>query len=61
MLFGGVVMGLGIGLVLRNGLLLGGLDIVSIMICKKIGKLIGFILIYFNVLIVFVVGILFGW
>ncbi len=34
-LFGGAVMGLGIGLALRNGLSSGGLDIVSITIRKK--------------------------
>ncbi|WP_187169676.1 YitT family protein [Enterococcus faecium] len=60
-LFGGAVMGLGIGLALRNGLSSGGLDIVSITIRKKTGKSIGSISIYFNALIVFVAGILFGW
>lgn len=54
-------MGLGIGLALRNGLSSGGLDIVSITIRKKTGKSIGSISIYFNALIVFVAGILFGW
>ncbi|PQG62012.1 YitT family protein [Enterococcus faecium] len=58
-LFGGAVMGL--GLALRNGLSSGGLDIVSITIRKKTGKSIGSISIYFNALIVFVAGILFGW
>ena len=53
-------MGLGIGPALRNGLSSGGLDIVSITI-RKTGKSIGSISIYFNALIVFVAGILFGW
>ncbi len=48
----GAVMGLGIGLALRNGLSSGGLDIVSITIRKKTGKSIGSISIYFNALIV---------
>ena len=52
---------IGIGLALRNGLFSGGLDIVSITIRKKTGKSIGSISIYFNALIVFVAGILFGW
>ena len=54
-------MGLGIGLVLRNGISSGGLDIVSITIRKKTGKSIGSISIYFNAMIVFVAGLLFGW
>lgn len=60
-LFGGAVMGAGIGFSLRNGISSGGLDILSITIRKKTGKSIGSISIYFNVLIVLVAGILFGW
>ncbi|MFV0560700.1 MAG: YitT family protein [Enterococcus sp.] len=60
-LFGGAVNGTGIGLALKNGLSSGGLDIVSITIRKKTGKSIGSISIYFNALIVFVAGLLFGW
>lgn len=46
-LFGGAVMGLGIGLALRNGLSSGGLDIVSITIRKKNRKVDWF---YFDLL-----------
>ena len=60
-IFGGAVMGVGIGFALKNGLSSGGLDILSITIRKKTGRSIGSISIYFNVLIVFVAGILFGW
>ncbi|MGG5340047.1 YitT family protein [Enterococcus mundtii] len=60
-IFGGAVNGVGIGLALKNGLSSGGLDIVSITIRKKTGRSIGSISIYFNVLIVFVAGLLFGW
>lgn len=60
-IFGGAVMGTGIGFSLKNGLSSGGLDIFSITIRKKTGKSIGSISIYFNLLIVFVAGYLFGW
>ena len=60
-IFGGAVMGAGIGYALRNGLSSGGLDFVSIAIRKKTGKTIGSISIVFNVMIMFIAGILFGW
>ncbi|KAF1297313.1 hypothetical protein BAU15_11215 [Enterococcus sp. JM4C] len=60
-IFGGAVMGFGIGFALKNGLSSGGLDILSITIRKKTGRSVGSISIYFNALIVFVAGLLFGW
>lgn len=60
-IFGGGVMGYGIGFALKNGLSSGGLDIFSITIQKKTGRSVGAISIYFNALIVFVAGYLFGW
>lgn len=60
-IFGGGVMGAGIGFALKNGLSSGGLDIFSITIRKKTGRSVGSISIYFNALIVFVAGYLFGW
>ncbi len=60
-IFGGAVMGAGIGYALRNGLSSGGLDFVSIAIRKKTGKSVGSISIFFNVCIMFIAGILFGW
>ncbi|MCV2519002.1 YitT family protein [Melissococcus plutonius] len=60
-IFGGAIMGAGIGFALKNGLSSGGLDIFSIAIQKKTGRSVGSISIYFNVLIIFVAGYLFGW
>lgn len=60
-IFGGAVMGSGIGFALKNGLSSGGLDIFSITIRKKTGRSVGSISIYFNALIIFVAGYLFGW
>ena len=44
----------------KNGVSSGGLDILSITI-RKNGRSVGSISIYFNALIVFVAGYLFGW
>ena len=60
-IFGGAISGSGIGFVLKNGVSSGGLDILSITIRKKTGRSVGSISIYFNALIVFVAGYLFGW
>ncbi|MBL1230073.1 YitT family protein [Enterococcus sp. BWB1-3] len=60
-IFGGAVMGSGIGFALKNGLSSGGLDIFSITIRKRTGRSVGSISIYFNALIIFVAGYLFGW
>ncbi|MGM0218095.1 YitT family protein [Enterococcus sp. AZ126] len=60
-IFGGAVMGSGIGFALKNGLSSGGLDIFSITIRKKTGRSVGSISMYFNALIIFVAGYLFGW
>lgn len=60
-IFGGAVMGAGIGYALKNGLSSGGLDFISIAIRKKTGKTIGSISIIFNFFILLAAGMLFGW
>ncbi|MHC5247373.1 YitT family protein [Enterococcus sp. LJL90] len=60
-IFGGGIMGFGVGFALKNGLSSGGLDIISITIRKKTGRTIGSISIYFNAVIVLLAGVLFGW
>lgn len=60
-IFGGAIMGSSVGFALKNGISSGGLDIISITIRKKTGRTIGSISIYFNVFIIFVAGLLFGW
>ncbi|GEB28901.1 YitT family protein [Enterococcus casseliflavus] len=60
-IFGGAINGVGIGYALKNGLSSGGLDFVSIAIRKRTGKTIGSISIFFNIVILFAAGILFGW
>ncbi len=60
-IFGGILIGTGIGYTLRNGLSSGGLDIISLTIRKYTGKTVGSISIIFNVIIIFIAGYLFGW
>lgn len=60
-IFGGAVMGAGIGYALKNGLSSGGLDFISIAIRKKTGRTIGSISIVFNFFILLAAGLLFGW
>lgn len=60
-IFGGAISGVGIGFALKNGLSSGGLDILSITIRKQTGRSIGSISMIFNVFIMLMAGILFGW
>lgn len=60
-LFGGAINGAGVGLALKNGLSSGGLDIISLTIRKKTGRSVGSLAIFFNIIIMFAAGALFGW
>ena len=60
-LFGGVVMGTGIGFALRNNISSGGTDIVSLTIRKRIGKNVGSISFLVNGTIMLIAGLTFGW
>lgn len=60
-LFGGVVMGTGIGFALRNNISSGGTDIVSLTIRKRTGKNVGSISFLANGTIMLIAGLTFGW
>lgn len=60
-LFGGVVMGTGIGLALRSNISSGGTDIVSLTIRKKTGRNVGNISLLVNGTIMLIAGLTFGW
>ena len=60
-LFGGVVMGLGIGFALRHNISSGGTDIVSLTIRKKTGRNVGSISFLVNGTIMLIAGLTFGW
>ena len=59
--FGGVMLGFGVGTVLRYGGCLDGTEIVALLVSKKTGFSVGQIIFSINILIYAVAGILFGW
>lgn len=60
-LFGGVVMGMGIGYALKSNISSGGTDIVSLTIRKKTGRDVGNISLVVNGIIMLIAGLTFGW
>lgn len=60
-LFGGVVMGTGIGTALRSNISSGGTDIVSLTIRKMTGRNVGNISFMVNGTIMMIAGLTFGW
>lgn len=60
-LFGGMILGAGVGLVIRYGGALDGIEIVSILISKKLRMAVGQIIMLFNVVIFLIAGFVFEW
>ena len=58
--FGGLLLGVGVGLVLLSGGCLDGTEAVAILISKKTNFSVGQIVLFFNVLIYLTAGVLFG-
>ena len=59
--FGGVILGIGVGLVIRFGGCLDGTETVAILLNKKFGWAVGQIVLTFNIFIYSIAGLLFGW
>lgn len=59
--FGGVILGIGVGLVIRFGGSLDGTEIVAILINKKSPFSVGEIVMFFNLFIMTTAGFVFGW
>lgn len=59
--FGGVVLGIGVGIVLRNNAAMDGTEILSIRLAKTLGFSIGEIIMFFNIFIYAGAGFLYGW
>ena len=59
-IFGGLSIGLGVGLILRNGGCLDGTEILAIIINKKLSFTVGEIIMFFNVFIFLAAGFVFG-
>ena len=59
--FGGLILGVGVGLVLRYGACLDGTEIVASVLSKKIHQPIGRQVLCFNIVLYLIVGLLYGW
>ncbi|HVJ47566.1 YitT family protein [Desulfitobacterium sp.] len=59
--FGGIILGIGVGLVIRYGGSLDGTEIVAIIFSKKTAFSVGEIVMFFNLFILSSAGIVFGW
>ena len=60
--FGGIILGFGVGLILRNNASLDGTEMLSITISKKIKVVsVGELLMFINLFIYTAAGFLFGW
>ena len=59
--FGGVILGVGVGLVVRSGGSLDGTEIVAILLNKKTPFSVGEVVMFFNFFILGSAGFVFGW
>ncbi|MBU3155894.1 YitT family protein [Clostridium estertheticum] len=59
--FGGILVGLGIGLIMRSGGSTDGTEIVAIILDKRIKFSVGEIIMFFNFFILLSAGFIFGW
>lgn len=59
--FGGIILGVGVGLVVRFGGSLDGTEIVAILIAKKLPFSVGEVVMFFNLFILSGAGFVFGW
>ena len=58
--FGGVVLGIGVGVVIRSGGCIDGTEMVAILISRKTSLSVGQTILCFNIVIYCVAGFLFG-
>ena len=59
--FGGIILGTGVGLILKNEASLDGTEILSLLIAKKLGCSVGEFIMGINLFIYLVAGKVFGW
>ena len=59
--FGGVLLGIGVGLVLRHGGCLDGTEIAAMLLSKRVSVSTGQIIFMINIIIYATAGFLFGW
>lgn len=59
--FGGIILGIGVGLVIRFGGSLDGTEIVAILFNKRLPFSVGEVVMFFNIFILGSAGFVFGW
>jgi len=59
--FGGILLGIGVGLIIRYGGSLDGTEIIAIVVDKKSPFSVGEIVMFFNLFILSSAGLVFGW
>ncbi len=59
--FGGIILGTGVGLILKNNASLDGTEILSLLVSKKFGCSVGEFIMGINLFIYLVAGKVFGW
>ncbi len=59
--FGGILLGIGTGLIIRYGGSLDGTEIIAIILDKKTGFTVGEVVLFFNIFILSSAGLVFGW
>ena len=60
-IFGGILLGLGVGLVIKHGASFDGTEIIALLMNERIGFSIGEIVMFFNFFILGTAGFVFGW
>jgi len=60
-IFGGIIIGIGVGLVIRNGGSLDGTEILAITLDRKLPFSVGQIVMFFNIFILGAAGFVFSW
>lgn len=59
--FGGIVLGVGVGIVIRSGGSMDGTEIVAILLDERTGFSVGEIILFMNIFILSGAGFVFGW
>ena len=59
--FGGIILGIGVGVILKNEGSLDGTEILSLLVSKKFGFSVGEFIMGINIFIYLVAGVVFGW
>ena len=60
-IFGGIITGTGVGIIIRNGGSLDGTEIIAIILDKKTSFSVGEVVMFFNLFILGAAGFVFGW